>query len=80
MWVWAIILGVGLSIELAALLTKERYFPTLSRTTWKLFKLEDRGYDRAEKIVRWILTILLTLLFTWVIIHIAWGPCAFGWC
>ena len=80
MLIWMIFLGIGVGLEGYAILTKERYFPTLSRTLWKLFRFEDRGFDRGEKIWRWAVTIIMSSVFAWGMLHIAWGPCAFGVC
>ena len=80
MIIWSIILGALLGFELFAIFTKERYFPTLSRTMWRLLGLEDNSYDRNEVLVRVIYTIVLTLFFGWLVIHLAWGPCALGLC
>ncbi len=75
-----VFLGIFLGAESFALITKERWFPTLSRTLWRKLKLEDRGFDRHERRVRWAGTIIATLIFIWGVIHIAWGPCAFELC
>ena len=77
---WSIILGVLLGFEVFTILTGEKYYPTLSRTIWKLLGLEDRGYDRHEVFIRIITTIVLVIFFGWVVIHLAWGPCAFNIC
>ena len=42
MLIWMIFLGIGVGLEGYAILTKERYFPTLSRTLWKLL-IQHKG-------------------------------------
>ncbi len=75
-----IVLGIFLGAELFALITKERWFPTLSRTLWRKLGFEDRSFDDREVLHRWIVTIVSSLFAIWLITHIAWGPCAFNWC
>jgi len=75
-----IVLGIFLGAEGFALVTKERWFPTLSRTLWRKLGFEDRSFDEKEVLHRWIVTAISMLFFTWLTLHIAWGPCAFNWC
>jgi len=80
MIVWIIWALIGALLELYAIKTGEVKFPTLSRTLWKIFRLEDKGWDRLEKFTRWTLAIVMLGAAIWGVIHIAFGPCAFGWC
>jgi len=77
---WFPIVAIAVLVELAAILTKERHFPTLSRSTWRVLGLEDRSFDKNEKRIRILTTIVMALVAGWGILHIAWGPCAFNIC
>ena len=67
-WLWAIWGAIFVSIETYALVTKEVWVPTLSRTIWWL---RDRW--------RWFATALVLFLL-WLTIHLAGGECALGIC
>jgi len=75
---WLIWGLAGVAAELYAIKTGEKKFITLSRTIWRVLKLEDKGFDRAEKIVRWICTVFFSLVAIWAVLHLFWGPQAFG--
>ena len=72
--VWAIFIFF-LAWEILALATKEKYFPTISRTVWKII----------EKLpwTKWPILITTAVLgisiTTWLVIHFS-GECALGIC
>jgi hypothetical protein len=83
---WLIWLLIGALWELYAIATKESKYLfgmqiiTLSRTIWRIFRFEDRSYDKHERTIRYIFMIILGVIFGWLIVHLGWGPCAYGWC
>lgn len=81
MIVWFGFAALFLIYEGYAILTKERYTPTLSRTIWRLtdwtlwMRIADLGEMRIKPL-RW----LLFAIMAWATIHLVFGPCAFGIC
>jgi len=69
------LLVIILLIEVVAIATQEKYYPTFSALVWRIF-------------LRWSWTryvvgliILLLLAFNvWAFFHLVFGPCAFGIC
>jgi hypothetical protein len=78
--IWAVFLGIGTGLELFAIITKEKYYPTLSRSLWRAFGFEDKSFDRVEMFWRIVVTLIFSVVCVWAVIHIAWGPCALGVC
>lgn len=74
--IWILYFAV---VETYALITNEVRVPTLSRTIWMTFNLDDRGFDRAEVGLRIVLSLIGWVLFGWLVFHLAWGPCEFGY-
>ena len=79
--------GLGvlfLIYEIYAIVTKEKKFPTLSRTIWNLtawqvvWEFEFRGKRRrvTARPLRWIVFGIMT----WATLHLSLGECAFGLC
>ena len=68
MIVWAGVLVLFLFYEGYAIITKERKYPTLSRTIWDL-------HARYPP-----LRILTAAILIWLFIHLIGGECALGIC
>ena len=69
------LLVIILLIEVIAIATQEKYYPTFSALLWRMFQ----KYPWTRYVVG--LIILLLLAFNaWAFIHIFFGPCAFGIC
>ena len=68
MIVWAGVLVLFLFYEGYAIITKERKYPTLSRTIWELHKWYPP------------LRILTGAILIWLTIHLVGGECALGIC
>jgi len=68
MIVWAGLLVLFLFYEIYAIATRERKYPTLSRTIWLLQKEFPP------------LRILTALVLIWLFIHLVGGECALGIC
>jgi hypothetical protein len=72
--VWAVFIFF-LAWEILALATKEKYFPTISRTVWMIIDKHPR-----LKYPILILTALIGIsVTTWLVIHFS-GECALGIC
>ena len=75
--------GLGvlfLIYEIYAIVTKEKKFPTLSRTIWKLISWTLWWTVGGVEFQVYPLRMLLLVFMIWLTIHLVWGPCAFGLC
>ena len=78
-WVWLPFVALFLIVEGIAIFTKERLWPTFSRTVWRLsnwqVKLPGPRYTTIKP-----LRIALFFFMVWLTIHLVGGPCALGVC
>lgn len=69
------LLVIILLIEVIAIATQEKYYPTFSALVWRIFQ----KWSWTRYVVG--LIILLLLAFNvWAFFHLVFGPCAFGIC
>ena len=68
MVLWGGVLILFLFYEAAAIVTKEKEFPTLSRTIWWIHKKYP------------MVRLLTAAILIWLFVHLVWGPCALGIC
>ena len=77
-WFW---ISWFIVFEAFTLLTKEKYYPSLSRwvwrkTTWQVRWKTEAGFVISTRPLR----ILLLVGMSWAIIHLSFGECAFNLC
>lgn len=83
---WIIFIIWFLAWETFTLLTKEKYYPSLSRWTWRQtarwkIKLDPPICIWGKCIDRILpLRIVLFIGMSWATIHLSFGECAFGLC
>ncbi len=76
-YIWMIWIGYFLTFEIFTLVTKEKYYPSLSRWTWRQTarwnpKVRGKGIMP--------LRIVLLIGMTWATLHLSFGECAFNIC
>ncbi len=88
---WPILIIWFLVWETISIATKEKYFPTLSRWTWRQtarWKIEldppliEIEFGKRKLVIDRILPLRIVLFIgmTWGTIHLSFGECAFGLC
>ncbi len=84
---WVILIVWFIAWETIALLSKERYYPSLSRWVWR--KTAWQVTVRWPRSTRWNydvyftckpLRVILFIAMSWATIHLSFGECAFGLC
>ncbi len=88
--VWPVLIIWFLVWETFTLLTKEKYYPSLSRWTWRQTARWKIYLDppirvkfwRVDKTIPRILPlrILVFIGMSWATIHLSFGECAFNFC
>ena len=76
-YIWWFWIGFFLVAEIFTLLTKEKYYPSLSRWTWRKTALW-KVYIRGRRVLP--LRIPLFIGLVWLVLHLPFGECAFGVC
>jgi len=73
-YIWITWILFFLVAETFTLLTKEKYYPSLSRWTWRKTG-QWRPYRNFP-----VLRVPLFIGLTWATLHLSFGECAFGVC
>ncbi len=80
-WIWITWIAWFVVFETFTLLTKEKYYPSLSRWTWRKTAWQikwktEAGFAFSMRPLR----IPLFIGLAWVAIHLPFGECAFNLC